>query len=967
MIRELVREINFSSQDEKIVLFDTFYHPGILARNIALHTGKICNTKFLTFRDFVFDKSITLIKNKKPLSGDLLFWRLFGLLQKEKNNLPYFAEVSEFPGFVRLYLSTLESMQLNRCSPSTIPKHIKWNDISHIYGLYCKIKEEEGYYDYADALDLLIRQKSVSSNPYCLKFRTSALEQELIDKWGIRLIELPKDANHEYTIEAYKVDTQHQEVMQTIRLLQDNLQNAKTPVKIGIMVDDYPVYSSLFSNVLNSIDLTGMLHYVKGTPFFQTSVGKHFAYYLEWAENSFSIYRWIKILNSGRFNKNIFGGAGNAESDNASDFYKCIKIIKDTEIPLFSSSLKITVKNRVIDEDSENESGNAVKLALSVIEAFENIASARSPKDQYTALLDTFVATTRTSSELDAQAIKMIVFFRDEWVSNPFIKEQSLTDCLQIISDHFINQNVGRILPDFRKPVIGTLSDLLPFEFDILFILGLNENSYPKKVYENPLFLDEEHDVLKAASPKARFYSVREIKDEEKNQLSGMLANVKNRVVYSAPLRDLESGREYLVSSFLLEQLNRDRADNERYDYKSASEFLGNSKYAQHNYIPESADLALYDYEAANSLFVYDKDSNSESISGQFIFTEKIKEYRNNRKKADGFNEYWGYLSLDPNRELGTFSCSRFSTWVNCPQSFFLKYEMKLDRTEDFDATRLEWLDSLQFGDFIHTLFYRFFIEIRESRNVDSFNAITDDDKPLLDDLFDRILKEYEIKYPVVSQIHFEKRRQELAYIKDRFFENEKNNTDTRLFVELSFNMPASTSREPLSKLDEPAVVSLSDGSEIKVRGSIDRVDKSVDRYILYDYKTGKSFSYDDKRPFNGGKHIQAGLYPLIVTQIKKEIIKPVFKYYYTSEKGRFAKTEYSYDLLSVHFRDLITKIVTQIKKGNFVPLKGDMRFKCENCDFQNECIKYNKDRAKRLSDNHPGVEIYNEIIKEII
>ena len=70
----------------------------------------------------------------------------------------------------------------------------------------------------------------------------------------------------------------------------------------------------------------------------------------------------------------------------------------------------------------------------------------------------------------------------------------------------------------------------------------------------------------------------------------------------------------------------------------------------------------------------------------------------------------------------------------------------------------------------------------------------------------------------------------------------------------------------------EPVVVGLPDGRSIRVRGSIDRVDRDADdQLVIIDYKTGRSdhfkaLSTEDPAP--GGGHLQLVLYAAAAREI---------------------------------------------------------------------------------------------------
>ena len=312
---------------------------------------------------------------------------------------------------------------------------------------------------------------------------------------------------------------------------------------------------------------------------------------------------------------------------------------------------------------------------------------------------------------------------------------------------------------------------------------------------------------------------------------------------------------------------------------------------------------------------------------------------------------------------MPVFSASRISLWTRCPYQYFLKYELGIDSSEDYDAHSLEWLDAMSYGSFMHDLLYKFFVRLREGKGV-WFNRIETRDASLLWQVFDEVRAEYVLSHPVTSAVHYESQLARLKRDAELFLQKETQNQDTRLYVELAFHMPSKEGREPLVTRTTPAVITLGDGSTLNVRGSIDRVDKSGGRHILYDYKTGRAKDPPASRPFDGGSLIQAGLYSEIIHQIDPAIIDPLFRFYFVSEDQGFTQYEVDYPKRRPHFLALLTEIVHQLRDGNFVPVV-DLKYNggvCSWCDFLAVCVKGKKELAEALKEN----DLHHATLKSI-
>ena len=74
--------------------------------------------------------------------------------------------------------------------------------------------------------------------------------------------------------------------------------------------------------------------------------------------------------------------------------------------------------------------------------------------------------------------------------------------------------------------------------------------------------------------------------------------------------------------------------------------------------------------------------------------------------------------------------------------------------------------------------------------------------------------------------------------------------------------------------LVEPVKIYLGDGSWFFLRGKIDRIDRAGEGvYHVWDYKTGRTYGFDEHRHFRGGRQIQHALYAIAAEQIIKGLL----------------------------------------------------------------------------------------------
>jgi ATP-dependent helicase/nuclease subunit B len=137
---------------------------------------------------------------------------------------------------------------------------------------------------------------------------------------------------------------------------------------------------------------------------------------------------------------------------------------------------------------------------------------------------------------------------------------------------------------------------------------------------------------------------------------------------------------------------------------------------------------------------------------------------------------------------------------------------------------------------------------------------------------------------------------------------------------------------------DSPSWYDLPDGSRVRIRGRIDRIDDSGDGTItVIDYKTGKSGRYWTKRgepAFKGGRQLQPAIYSEVV-ESSLGIQVDRFEYRFPTEKGQNDIVPYKKsDLVSA--RPVIAGLLEHVSTGAFLPTTddGDCRF----CDYKSIC-----------------------------
>jgi ATP-dependent helicase/DNAse subunit B len=976
MVDLITGKINLTTLDEKVLIVPPSVNSAILKRNLALRAGSINNFKCMSLRNFLADSVVIALPEKRLISNDERFWLFYKVLSLNKEQLDYFREVTDFNGFVRLLSTTTEELQLNRVEKHDFPVGKKCDEIFFLMEEYEKLKMELGYIDYPDALFFLNEKADLhlTGSRWYIEQPLSSIEKTFFEKNGFTKIELGNGQNEEKPIfSAYKVDTPYQETIQTIKSIQADLigHTNGRPLKIGVMVNDYNSYFSHFDGLTKHLGLNGLFHFAKGVPLFSTSAGKLLAYYLEWAENNYSIYRWKKIVEFPSFKKEIFLEDG----DQLVDFYRAVALIQDSGLVLFNNDFRVALTKHLdenyfaSDEESDFEMERdenrmrQIRIAKKLVNEFHTIVTAVTPLETFRTL-DTVFRNCISSKNNKAIAAVAEVF-TELLTHESTLFEKNIDELFTILKEMTTSKFVRYDSYNFDSVIFGTLEDLYYLDFDKIYILGLSETGLPKKVYENPLLLDDEKKyIVENSGAIFQFLSDRY---NWNDTLFNLSIQDKKAIIMSVPIRDMAGGRERLVSRYILSAY--EQFTGEKFDFKKATDELGRNPISTNNLLMQKPEDSFYDYEVAASLLLNNIHipAKGKLLGNHFIFTQNADEYRRHRRKATSFDEYFGSLNLQDTRELKALSASSLTKWVFCPYQYFLAKELGLKKLKDFTIEDLIWLDKLQFGDFLHKVFFKFGKAMKEKYFGGHFSRIEKEDWNLLNDAFETTLAEFKILYPVVSDVYYEIQLKELRETTDKFFEKEKENTiSERCYFEYSFGMPKDSNKDSDIIIDEPVEIEIEKGLYIKIRGSIDRIDKVNGRYRIIDYKSGKKASPMAVAPFNGGQLIQAGLYPIVLVTTDKNLAANEFQYYYTSQKGDFSTLEFDVDKNKKHFNELLIEILKEIKKGNFVPVGTSSKsLPCINCDFMDICVEVKSSKIIEFLKNTPAVQRYKDIKSE--
>ncbi len=392
------------------------------------------------------------------------------------------------------------------------------------------------------------------------------------------------------------------------------------------------------------------------------------------------------------------------------------------------------------------------------------------------------------------------------------------------------------------------------------FVIGLDEKRHPGGGREDPVLSDAERQQINALS-SAALPLAPDRSAESSLAMRSCIARLRGNVSFGYAgwsLRDLANPGEVFPSPFLLEafRLREGEADA---DYARLASALGEGE----GFVP-GIDRALDETEWWLARIGDRRGPEQASgIAALYPWLADGLEALEARGSAD-LTRWDGVFSsptpeLDPRSNGQPMSSSRIQMLAECPFGYFLQHVLKLEAPEEPKDDRTEWLDARSAGSLIHRVFRLFLETLSAEGRRPSHPA----DLPTIEGLAERELLEERKRIPPRSELAFVRRRDDVLFACRTFLLSEAaRSADIEpVAFEVAFGI---VDENRPSEHPDPVEIPLAGGRSIRLRGSIDRVDRAPDgRFHVWDYKTGTALYIHEERGISAGRQIQPALYAL--------------------------------------------------------------------------------------------------------
>lgn len=463
----------------------------------------------------------------------------------------------------------------------------------------------------------------------------------------------------------------------------------------------------------------------------------------------------------------------------------------------------------------------------------------------------------------------------------------------------------------------------------LLFLVGLDADRTAGPVLQSPLLPDSLR--LRLNDRGAELPSIEQRRRERAWQLAIALGGSNSDVTLSYAIRGGADGREASPAPALLQVLREATGDvNKSYDDLRAT--LGDPV----SPVPDSPAHAI---DARDVMLAHMTDDalllNAESVvrdlnAGLNRGLNAVAE-----RASETAGPYHGIVAaagvLDPRVTQAPVSPSALEGIATCSLRWFYSTALNARPPEEpvFDA--MVWLNVLERGTALHLIYERMVREgLYEQPPGAARRAAT---SRIVSEVADELTRTIPAAGAVV-------RAREIAAL----------DNDAHLFVNAEHD---AYSRDPWTVIAiesefgfesgaDVATLPLDDGTSLRVRGRVDRVDRLSDGTLrLVDYKSGKSFELDTARgAFDGGRKLQLAVYsPAISKQF--DAVVSAAEYHFPTRKGNGIIARADRDLLDAAPR-IVRTLLDDVAAGRFVATidKED----CTYCNYAAICRTTVKD-----------------------
>ncbi len=500
------------------------------------------------------------------------------------------------------------------------------------------------------------------------------------------------------------------------------------------------------------------------------------------------------------------------------------------------------------------------------------------------------------------------------------------------------------------KLFVGSPEEARGHSFAVVFVPGLAEKLFPKKVLEDPILLDP---VRAAISPA--LITVPERVAEERLALRLAVGAAERAIVLSWPRVDTERGRPRVPSFYGLEVVRA--AEGTLPDWSALEKLALHGAASRLGWpAPERPTDAIdeAEYDLATLAQALGKGGATGATTGAARYLLEANPHlgralraRARRHGVARFLPEDGLVSpsaraaeaLAKHRLAARpYSATALERYARCPYQFYLHSVARLSPREV--PERVEGLDPLTRGSFIHEAQFRILRSLRDQGALPLDSARLALARAEVNRVFAEVEHEYRERLaPAIEDVfrsHVDAIHADLLEWVARLAEPEAAGAAfVPTHFELAFGLPARDGHDEASRR-EPLPLA----AGVTLRGSIDLVERRGRGLRATDYKTGRN-STPARLRLGGGQTLQPALYAMALEALFPEDEVSGGRLYFCTTRGDWGAREVPLDEITRGgVRDVLAAIDGALADGFLppVPLEDRTRSECTRCDYLGVC-----------------------------
>lgn len=503
------------------------------------------------------------------------------------------------------------------------------------------------------------------------------------------------------------------------------------------------------------------------------------------------------------------------------------------------------------------------------------------------------------------------------------------------------------------KLFVGSTAEARGLCFDVVFVPGLAERVFPRKIIGDPIVLDAVREALDAGLATARTQIA-----DERLALRIAVGAARQRVVLSYPRMDTERGRPRVPSFYALEVMRAiegrlptfeelaTRAERAGEDAAGARAWPAPAR-------PEDAiDDAEYDLAVLRELLDTGSIEDAEGGARYLVEANEHLARALRRRWSQWDTRKWtrqdGMITSDDaalaalaahRPAARAYSPTSLEQLARCPYRFFLRSILRLAPAEAPEP--LEVIDPLSRGTLTHAIQFAILGRLRAEARLPLTEAHLAEARRWLDEAVTAQASAMaEELAPAIDRVW----RDAVADIRADLAEWLERMAERPDWVpiqfELAFGLPPDEGHDPASV---PDPLALEEG--LRLRGSIDVVERSGERLRATDHKTGRT----KPRPgvIVGGTVLQPLLYARALEALHPGVSVAGGRLYYCTSRGGFEERTVRLDAEARHAVALVAETLDELVGGGFLPA-APAEGECRRCDYRAVCGPAEERRLRR-------------------